>query len=124
MLVQQESQLKYSITGYDEHSLWIDGIQYKDNLILRQAAIHTPWVAPAIESLSLEDCKLLFDPTPEIILLGHPTPNSRLSPIVLEYLYRKRIGVETMPVVSAIRTFNILLGESRNVVLGILWEES
>lgn len=123
MLVQQESDLKHSITRYSDHSLWIDAVEYQDNIVVKQTSIYSPWMVSTIEDLSPDNGSPLLTPTPEIILIGHHTPNSRLSPVMLEYLYEKRIGIETMPIASAIRTFNILLSEGRDVVLGILWED-
>jgi uncharacterized protein len=57
---------------------------------------------------------------PELVLIG--TGETLRFPAVEHYacLIQQNIGVEIMDSTAACRTYNILLGEGRNVVAGII----
>ena len=42
---------------------------------------------------------------------------------VMHYLSKQRIGIECMSIGAASRTFNVLLGEGRRVVAGIIFPD-
>ena len=57
---------------------------------------------------------------PEIVLLGTGAQFRFPEPALLAPLYKAGIGVEVMDTPAACRTYNILLGEGRNVVAALL----
>ena len=59
---------------------------------------------------------------PEIVFLGSGAAFRFPEPALLAPLYRAGIGVEVMDTPAACRTYNILMGEGRNVVAALIVE--
>jgi len=62
----------------------------------------------------------LTEPAPEVLILGTGRLTTFPSANILSYLAERHIGFECMDSRSAARTYNILVGEGRNVSAAIL----
>ena len=65
-----------------------------------------------------------LEQSPELVIFGSGARLRFAQPQWLEALYLKRIGVETMDTQAACRTYNILAGEGRDVLLAVLIENA
>jgi uncharacterized protein len=65
-----------------------------------------------------------FDPVlevePEIVLLGTGARQAFLEPHMAMVFHGSGIGIEVMTTEAACRTFNVLVGEGRNVAAALL----
>ena len=121
MEIQLAPHETHSIHSYSERSILINGQTYSQSLCISRQHIHTPWGVTALNTLIQADLEPLLLETPEIILIGHTT--CQQPPLsMISSLSRQRVGLEWMSIGAACRTFNILLAEKREVVLGIIIE--
>jgi uncharacterized protein len=74
----------------------------------------------AIEGLAADHFAAIVELAPEIVLLGTGARFTFPMPALLAPLYKAGIGVEAMDTPAACRTYNILLGEGRNVVAALI----
>jgi uncharacterized protein len=78
------------------------------------------WSADSFENLSQASFDELLPFGPELVLFGSGKRIRFPSPKLIQGLIHKRIGVETMDNGAACRTFNVLAGEGRHVVLALI----
>ena len=115
-----ESTEPNSIKSYDDKSITIGSVNYQNSLIVRKDDIQTNWQVKSILELSEESIQPLLITNPEIIIIGHNQLNTIIPMPILAYLSKKRIGIESMSLGAACRTFNVLLNEQRSVVFGVV----
>ena len=121
MNIQLESASKHAIRSYENDQVSVGEVIYNQSVIISKDTIISPWPIHSIEAVNDLSLAPLLALNPEIILIGHEEP-SRYLPIETRlYLSKLQIGIECMSVGSASRTFNLLLSEYRNVVIGMIF---
>ena len=60
-------------------------------------------------------------PLPEVLLLGTGPKHVMIPPAFRAALKAREIGFDSMDTGAACRTFNVLLNEQRNVVIGVIF---
>ena len=70
----------------------------------------------SVDELDQQAIATILALRPEVVLLGTGTRAIFPAPAVLAEFLRRGIGLETMDNAAAARTFNVLAGESRQVV--------
>lgn len=84
--------------------------------------IISDWPARSFATLTEADFNYFLAFKPEVILLGTGDKHLFAHPQLYRALSATGIGVEFMSTPAACRTYNILTGEDRKVVAGILFE--
>jgi uncharacterized protein len=84
--------------------------------IVAADAIITDWDVPSAEALGAAHLDPIFALDPEIVLLGTGARQSFPAAAVREAFAARGIGLETMDLGAACRTYNILVQEERRVV--------
>ena len=110
----------YFIQKYDTGRIIILDRGFDKSLIIHPQGVIEDWPASSIESLELAHFEPIVELSPEVVLLG---TGERLNfPRVEVYssLINLGVGVEVMDTGAACRTYNILIGEGRNVVAGLI----
>ena len=110
----------YYITAYDQGQIVINGRSLQSSFVLAPDAVIEHWPVPSITQLSPEHFEAVLGLKPEMVLLG--TGAVLTFPEVSCYaeIINHGIGVEIMDTGAACRTYNILLGEGRRVVAGMI----
>ena len=109
-----------AFTGYGAGYVEVNGKRYSSSLVVSGDRLIVDWPAVSIDALAADHLAAILELAPEIAIIGSgatfrfPDP-SRLAP-----LHAARIGVEVMDTAAACRTYNILLGEGRNVVAALI----
>jgi uncharacterized protein len=80
------------------------------------------WHCSQFEDLSAAHFDQLVGLRPELVLFGSGTRLRFPPPAFLRSLMAQRIGMETMDTLAACRTYNILAGEGRHVLVALLIE--
>jgi uncharacterized protein len=106
-------------SGYGEGYVMVNGKRHESNLIVLPDRV-APWGAAGFEALSEADFRPFLDLNLEILLLGTGARQRFPHPRLTQALAAKRIGVETMDVAAACRTYNILVAEERRVAAALL----
>jgi uncharacterized protein len=89
-------------------------------VIVTRDAVLDGWQPPAIDALAIDDFGALLALKPEVVLLGTGA-RQRLPPAALYAAFAARgIGLEAMDNRAACRTYNLLLGEFRNVAVALI----
>ena len=107
-------------TGYGEGWVEVNRRRYESSLVVSGDRVVADWPLGSVDQIGADHLAAILELKPEILLLGTGRTfafpdRARLAP-----LYAARIGVEVMDTPAACRTYNILLGEGRNVVAALV----
>jgi len=110
----------YTLTGYGLGYLSVNGTRYEHPLIVTPDAPPLPWAVTAVPDLGAVAAGMLLAGSPDIVIIG--TGNSQIfpRPEQLRPLIEAGVGLEIMNTPAACRTFNILVGEGRNVLAALI----
>ena len=112
------------VTGYGDDYVEINKTRYSHSVLLLPDGPVLPWEPSRFESLEAVHFGPLAHAAPELVLLGTGKKLRFGHPRLYAALTAKRIGVETMDVGAACRTFNILAAEGRRVAAALLIEKT
>lgn len=108
------------IDAYGDDHVSINGRRHASSLLLLPERIIADWPVRAYDSLGEADYLALAEHKPELILVAAadraPAPRPRL----YARLLAQGIGVETMQLGAACRTYNVLVAEGRRVLAAII----
>jgi uncharacterized protein len=107
-----------AFTGYGEGYVDVGGKRFTTSVVVSGDRL-VEWSARSPGSLASADLSPILELKPEIVLLGTGETLTFPDPASLADLHAARIGVEVMDTKAACRTYNILLGEGRNVVAAL-----
>jgi len=105
-------------TGYGEGYVKVNDARHHGNLIVAPDRLET-WEAESFEALAPEHLHTLLDFKPEIVILGTGERLRFPPPHLARILAEAAVGFEAMDTKAACRTYNILMGEGRQVVAAI-----
>ena len=117
---RDEAPGRNTFTGYGEGYVEVNRTRYAASLVVAGDRLVTDWPAASLESLSAEHLAAIVELAPEIVLIGTGSTFRFPEPQLLAPLRNAGIGVEVMDTPAACRTYNILLGEGRNVVAALI----
>ena len=111
---------EYRILGYKSGGIVVNDQAYTNPIIVSPAEEPEAWPVSAMADLTRAHLDPLLARQPEVVLIG--TGPRQIFPDLqlLAALYEQHIGVEVMDTAAACRTFNIIAGEGRRVVAGLL----
>lgn len=124
MQLHLEKHGNNTIEAYSEKQVQIGGTIYRQSLLVSEQSIVCPWTIQSIAHLNEESLSPILTTQPKIILIAHQDITQKIPTSTYEYCCTQQIALECMPIGAACRTFNILLGEGRAVVLSIIYPES
>jgi uncharacterized protein len=120
MDINLEKKDPHSIQSYDNTQITINNIIYHHSLIISKDQI-IDWAIQTDTPINRANFQLFFEFKPEVLIIGHPKQQQIIPPEILNALHQQKIGLESMILGAACRTFNILLSEGRHVMLGIIF---
>ncbi|WP_347554481.1 Mth938-like domain-containing protein [Robbsia sp. KACC 23696] len=112
------------VTGYGDDYVEINKTRFAHSVLLLPNGPALPWDPTRFEALAPAHFEPLVNATPELVLLGTGKKLRFGHPRLYAALTAKRIGVETMDIGAACRTFNILAAEGRRVAAALLLEKA
>ena len=120
MKLHPDASNAYSIQSYSDEGVVVNGKLQTGPMKL--CAIQGPqaWSSTSFEGLTTAAFDELLAFRPELVIFGSGQRLRFPSPKLLRGLIEKGVGVETMDSGAACRTFNVLAGEGRHVVLAFL----
>jgi uncharacterized protein len=110
----------YYVSGYDAGVIVVNGSPKTASFVISHQELIEDWEPAHVDELRSRHLEPVLALQPELVLIG--TGETLRFPTVKHYacLIQQNIGVEIMDSTAACRTYNILLGEGRNVVAGII----
>lgn len=117
---REQTDGRNTFTGYGEGYVEVNHKAHRASLVVSGQQIVTDWPVTSVEGLAADHVAAIVGLAPEVVLLG--TGKSLRFPerALLAPLYSAGVGVEVMDTAAACRTYNILLGEGRNVVAALI----
>lgn len=95
----------------------------RGSVIVTRDAVLDGWLPPAPEALTLQDFEGLLTLEPEVVLLGTGSRQHMPPPALYAAFASRGIGLEVMDNRAACRTYNVLLGEFRDVAVALMLAE-
>jgi len=117
---REQAEGKNLFTGYGEGWVAVNKTRYVASLVVSGDHLVADWPLTSVAEISADHLAAILELKPEIVLLGTGRAftfpdRARLAP-----LYNAGLGVEIMDTPAACRTYNILMGEARNVVAALI----
>jgi len=110
----------YYITAYDQEQIVINGRSLRSSFVLAPDAVIEHWSVGSADELTENHFDSVLSLSPEIVLLGTGMVLRFPDVAIYAQIINQGIGVEVMDTGAACRTYNILLGEGRRVVAGLI----
>ena len=111
-----------TITGYGDGYVEINQTPYAHAVLLSSDGEILEWDVKSFEELSSSDFAQMASLKPELIIIGTGKRQRFPRPELLKTLIEARLGFEVMDSQAACRTYNILVGEGRQVLLALIVE--
>ena len=111
-----------TITGYGDGYVEINKTPYDFSVLLRSDGDILEWQSQTFDDLEPCHFAQMVDLKPELILIGTGSRQRFPKPELLKPLIEAKIGFEIMDSQAACRTYNILVGEGRQVLLALIVE--
>ena len=113
-----------TITGYGDGYIAINQIPYSHAVLLSSDGEILKWSVKSFDELSAADFGQMVTLKPELVIIGTGKRQRFPKPELLKTLIEAKIGFEVMDSQAACRTYNILVGEGRQVLLALIVEAS
>jgi len=110
------------ITGYGDDHVLINGTPLTGNVIVLPHSTRSGWAPNGFDGLTSDDIVPLAELGTDIVIIGTGQRQRFPAPAILRPLIDARIGMEIMDVAAACRTYNILVGENRNVAVALMFD--
>ena len=120
MKLHPDASNAFSIQSYSDEDVIVNGKSQAGPLLLCSVQGPQKWSAESFASLTQASFDEVLPFSPELVLFGSGNRIQFPAPKLLQGLIQRRIGVETMDNGAACRTFNVLAGEGRRVVLVLI----
>ena len=117
---RDDSGGRNTFTGYGEGYVEVNKTRHGASLVVTGDRLVTAWPATSVGSLAADHIAAIAELQPEIVLLGTGAKLQFPERALLAPLYAAGVGVEVMDTFAACRTYNILLGEGRNVLAAVI----
>ena len=110
------------ITGYGDGYVEINKTPYTHAVLLSSDGAISEWPVQSFDGLEAAHFAQMVDLEPELILIGTGSKQRFPKPELLKSLISAKVGFEIMDSQAACRTYNILVGEGRQVLLALIVE--
>ena len=111
---------RHVVRGYSPGALRIGEQEYSRSVIVSATTLITDWRPQRMDELTAADLEPVLALQPEVLLLGSGARQVFPPHELLARLYAARVGFEVMDTGAACRTYNVLVGEGREVAAALL----
>lgn len=112
-----------TVTGYFPGGVEINAQPFDYSLMMLPEVAPRAWPVASFEQLTVEHFEQLLAEQPDVVILGTGARQRFVHPRLAAPLTSRHIGVDCMDTNAACRTYNILMGEGRKVLLALLIEK-
>ena len=123
MKIQPDTFDGQVINAYGPGWVAINGERVAHSVVIGARGQRMEWHCADFSELSDNHFTRLAELDPELVIFGSGVRLRFPRPEWLLDLMARRIGVETMDTAAACRTYNILAGAGRNVIVALLLEQ-
>lgn len=117
-----EPQGGNSISRHDGSRVWVNGEAHESSLLVPWRGEVQVWPLTRFDELSESHFEQILALKPELVIFGSGPRIRFAKPALYQQLIQARIGMETMDLAAACRTYNVLASEGRSVLAALLIE--
>ena len=111
-----------AFTGYGDGYVEVNAVRFDHSILVEPDQPVADWPVARFEDLSTASFAWVAERSPELVVFGSGSKLRFPHPRLLAPLSSRGIGVETMDLHAACRTYNILMAEGRKVAAVLLIE--
>lgn len=111
-----------TVTRYESDHIEVNAVRYESSVIVMPEGAVDAWPVKAFKELTPQDFEKIASKKPELVIFGSGKNLQFPKPELVKPLIEAKIGFETMNTHAACRTYNILMGEGRNVLAALILE--
>lgn len=116
----QRAGEQHLISAYAPGSITVNETRYERSLVVAPDWLIPDWGPRDLSDLETDHFAEILTHQPEILLLGTGKNLRFPAPELLKPFPARQIGVEVMDTAAACRTYNILMGENRQVAAALI----
>ncbi len=117
-----EPQGGNSISRHEKNRVWVNGQAHGHSLLVPWRGEVQPWGVVRFEALDDAAFERILALKPELVIFGSGARLRFVPPARYRALIEARIGMDTMDLAAACRTYNVLASEGRSVLAALLIE--
>jgi len=118
--IRENSDQANAILACTDREVRLQGRSIAGSVIITRDAVLENWQPPDVAALSIGDFEALVALRPEVVLLGTGERQRLPDPALYADFAARGIGLEVMDNRAACRTYNVLLGEFRDVAVALI----
>jgi uncharacterized protein len=111
-----------TISKHEDSRVWVNGRAHESSVLVPWQGEVEAWPVEQFADLAEAHFEQILALRPELVVFGSGAKLRFVRPALYRALIDARIGVETMDVAAACRTFNVLASEGRAVLAALLLE--
>lgn len=120
LLTLERPDHEFFLRGADGQVALVNDRRLERSFILAPDRLIENWPVLDVKTLTIEDLAPVFALEPELIVLGCGATQVFPPAATLAACLGRGVGLETMTNPAAARTFNVLAGEGRRIVMGFV----
>lgn len=120
LLTLERPDHEFFLRGADGQVALVNDRRLERSFILAPDRLIEDWPVLDVKTLTIEDLAPVFALEPELIVLGCGATQAFPPAATLAACLGRGVGLETMTNPAAARTFNVLAGEGRRIVMGFV----
>ncbi|MEJ6005377.1 Mth938-like domain-containing protein [Paucibacter sp. AS339] len=117
-----EPQGGNAISRHDGSRVWVNGEVHQSSLLVPWRGEVQAWALTRFDDLTESHFAQILAMQPELVIFGSGSRIRFAKPALYQQLIQARIGMETMDLAAACRTYNVLASEGRAVLAALLIE--
>ncbi len=111
-----------AFTAYGDGYVEVNAVRFEHSIVVVPELAVVDWPVASFASLAADSFDLVAGVNPELVVFGSGAKIRFPHPRLIASLTSRGIGVETMDLHAACRTYNILMAEGRKVAAALLIE--
>lgn len=112
-----------TVSAYGPDYIEINAQRYTQSLLLSPESPVIEWSCTRFEDIKTEDFEQIAKLGPAVVIFGSGQRIRFPQAALIAPLIARNIGLETMDLQAACRTYNVLMAEGRKVVAALLIEK-
>ena len=112
-----------TVSAYGPNYIEINAVRHETSILLMPEGPVIPWSCTQFSDLSPAHFQEIADQKPALVIFGSGKKIQFPRPELIAPLIQAKIGIETMDLQAACRTYNVLMAEGRNVLAALIIEK-
>jgi uncharacterized protein len=110
------------VLAVTSRSIRVNQTTHTSSLILGARYLEADWPVSSLADLNASTLAALVAPKPELVIIGVGQTHQVLDLETQRFFIQHGIGIESMTLAAAARTFNVLMSENRRALAGFILE--